>query len=215
MSSNRTQIIEMDIKDLIKAEWNYKSDGTDEQISKLMNSIEQDRSIGVLAVRELENKFEVIDGNHRLEAIKRLGWEKVPCENFGSITKAHAITIARRRNHKWFEDDVLKYAEIFTKDVLSEFSIEDLESFMPDTKEEMESLSKLDQFDWDDYDDSDHKFEEDLKSISIKVPESVYDQWIAWKEKVSDLDGYDSEARAFEYAIAEANNLEINVTTTD
>ena len=65
-----------------------------------MNSIEEDKSVGVLAVREIDGKFEVIDGNHRLEALIRMKWKKVPCENFGQITKAKAITIARRRNHK-------------------------------------------------------------------------------------------------------------------
>ena len=32
----KTQMVEMDIKDLIKADWNYKTDGTDEQIDKLI-----------------------------------------------------------------------------------------------------------------------------------------------------------------------------------
>ena len=204
--SNKTQIVEMDIKDLIKANWNYKTEGTEEQISKLMNSIDQDNSIGVLAVRELDKKFEVIDGNHRLEAIKRLGWEKVPCENFGPISKANAITIARRRNHAWFEDDVLKYAEIFKKDVLSEFSIDDLEAFMPDNKEEMEILLKLDEFDFDQYDTS-QEYDEDLKTINIKVPDSVYDEWIKWKDKIKETNGYETDSKAFEFAIVEANNL--------
>ena len=115
---NDTQLVEMNESDLVKADWNYKTDGTEEQIEKLMASIGVDKSVGVLAVREKGKKFEVIDGNHRLEAIKRLGWKKVPCENFGDISKAKAITIARRRNHKWFEDDVLAYAKLFKEDVL-------------------------------------------------------------------------------------------------
>ena len=206
---NETQLAQINMEDLIKADWNYKTDGSEKQISKLMNSIDEDKSIGVLAVREIEKeKFEVIDGNHRLEAIKRLGWEKVPCENFGTISKAKAITIARRRNHKWFEDDVLKYAELFSKDVLSEFSIDDLEAFMPDTREEMENQQKLLDFNWDDF-DGDFKYDEDLKTISIKVPDSVYKEWIKWKDKIKDVNGYETDSKAFEYAIAEANNLVI------
>jgi len=148
---NKTQLVEMDIGDLIPADWNYKSDGTPEQIEKLCNSIKEDDSAGVVAVRELGDKFEVIDGNHRLQAVQLLKWKKVPCENFGSITKAKAVTIARRRNHKWFEDDLIAYAELFKNEVLEEFTIDQLETFMPDSRQEMEGLEKLLDFDWDQY----------------------------------------------------------------
>ena len=205
---NETQLAQINMEDLIKADWNYKTDGSEKQISKLMNSIDEDKSIGVLAVREIEKeKFEVIDGNHRLEAIKRLGWEKVPCENFGTISKAKAITIARRRNHKWFEDDILSYAELFTNDVLSEYSIEELEKFMPETKKELEDLEKLVDFDWSDFDGEFKYDEENLKTIKVVVPDETYNMWLAWKEKIKDVDGYETDSKAFEYAIVEANNL--------
>ena len=35
----KTQLAQMDIGDLIKADWNYKTDGTEEQIEKMINSI--------------------------------------------------------------------------------------------------------------------------------------------------------------------------------
>tara|TARA_R100000458_G_scaffold11194_2_gene8944 strand:+ start:3844 stop:4371 length:528 start_codon:yes stop_codon:yes gene_type:complete len=148
---NKTQLVEMDIEDLIPADWNYKSDGTPEQIEKLCNSIKEDDSAGVVAVRELDGKFEVIDGNHRLQALKQLKWKKIPCENFGSISKGKAVTIARRRNHKWFEDDLLAYAELFKEEVLQEYDIDQLETFMPETKDEMLNLENILEFDWDQY----------------------------------------------------------------
>ena len=206
----RTQLAEINVEDLVKADWNYKTDGTDEQIEKLMESIKVDKSVGVLAVREKDKMFEVIDGNHRLEAVIRLGWKKVPCENFGDISKGKAITIARRRNHKWFEDDILAYAEIFKSDVLEEYSIDELEKFMPDTKEEMENLEKMLEFDWDQYDEE-FKYDEDegLKTIKLVVPEETYKNWLAWKEKCAKLSGYETDSKAFEYAIVEALNIPI------
>ena len=204
--SNKTQLVDMNINDLVKADWNYKTDGTEEQIQKLMNSITEDSSVGVLAVREIEDNFEVIDGNHRLEAVTRLGWKKIPCENFGGITKAKAITIARRRNHKWFEDDLMSYAEIFSDTVLSEYSIEELEKFMPDTKEEMEDLKDLLNFDWDKYNTPEEE-QDDFKTLTLKLPESVYVLWLEWKGKSSEITGSDSEINAFEYAIVEALNI--------
>jgi len=203
----KTQIVEMDITDLIKADWNYKTDGTEEQIEILINSIKKDKSVGVLAVREIGDKFEVIDGNHRLEALIRMKAKKVPCENFGDITKATAITIARRRNHKWFDDDLNAYAKIFKEDVIEEYSIEELEKFMPDTQEDMQNLLEVDDFDWDEAEET-PKFdeEENLKTIKILVPEETYNLWGKWKEKCKTITGYDTDSKAFEFGIVEAMN---------
>ena len=212
----KTQLVEMNIDDLIKADWNYKTDGTDEQIDKLINSIKQDESVGVLAIRELGDKFEVIDGNHRLEAVIRMGWKKVPCENFGDISKAKSITIARRRNHKWFDDDLNAYAQIFKEDVMSEFSIDELGEFMPDSIEDMENLLKIDSFDWDealDVSEFDSE-EEEWKTLSIKLPDSVWQLWNEWKEKAKSITNSDSDVLALEYAIAEAINTKVDVNAS-
>ena len=203
----KTQLVEINIKDLIKADWNYKTDGTEEQIDKLIASIKVDNSVGVLAVREIDkDKFEVIDGNHRLEALIRMKWKKVPCENFGDISKAKAITIARRRNHKWFDDDIMAYAKLFKDDVLSEFTIDELGEFMPDSKEEMENLEKILEFDWDTYNEDPTYDEDDLKTIKVVVPQETFDMWIQWKEKVKETGDYETDGKAFEFAIAEALN---------
>jgi hypothetical protein len=207
MGQLETQLVEIDIKDLSKAEWNYKSDGTEEQIEKLCNSIKEDKSAGVVAVRELDGKFEVIDGNHRLTALKKLKWEKVPCENFGDISKAKAITIARRRNHKWFEDDILAYAEIFKNDVLKEFTIDQLQTYMPDTKEEMENLENLLDFDWNQFKNNGEFEDEELRTVKFVVNKDVFESWLNWKEKCEMLLGYESEAKCFEFAIIEALNI--------
>ena len=205
---NKTQLVQININDIIKADWNYKSDGTKEEIQKLKNSISEDNSVGVLAVREVDDGFEVIDGNHRFEAIKQLGWEKVPCENFGAITKAKSITIARRRNHKWFEDDIMAYSKLFKEEVLQEYSVQELKDFMPDTEEDMNTFINSLDFDYDEnkkdnptYDES-----ENLKSINIKIPEETYNIWLKWKDRVKQIGNYETDSKAFEYAVVEALN---------
>ena len=212
--THRTQIVELDVSDLIPAEWNYKTAGTEEEIAKLANSIGLDKSAGVPAVREVGERFEVIDGNHRLAAIKVLGWERVPCENFGDITKAMAIIIARRRNHKWFEDDVLQYAELFTDDVLKEFSLDDLEPIMPDRREEMEALTKLLDFDWSQYDTATTHDNGDEKIVlKLELNTETYTMWKQWKEQCAELLGYDNDGRCMELALVEALNVPVTSST--
>lgn len=143
------EIIKVPIGKLVPADWNYKTDGTEEQITKLMKSIAEDQSAGVPAVRLLpDGTYEVIDGNHRLKAIKRLKWKTVQVENFGDIKKSTAILISRRRNHQWFEDDLMKFAALLRDEVLPDISIEDMAEFMPDSPEELLALSNLLDFDW-------------------------------------------------------------------
>ncbi len=203
---NKPSIVEIPIKLLIKAGWNYKTEGTPEQVAKIAASIKHDSSAGVMAVREIRKKnrsyYEVIDGNHRLQAIKLLKWEKAHCENFGAITQAQAILIARRRNHVWFQDDVIKYAELFKSVVLPEYSFDDLEAFMPETREEMESLGKLLQFNWDDYtsntsDDDEGAF---TRAITLKVSLAVYEKWQKTKEKMAS-DVLNDDEKIFSYVL--------------
>lgn len=140
------------IGNLIKADWNYKSEGTQDMIEKLARSIEEDKSAGIPAVRELNGtragKYEIIDGNHRLDALLLLGWKEVQCENFGKISKAKAILISKRRNTQWFKDNLLKSAELFTNDVLPEIPLDQICKFMPESKESLEYLKELMSFNW-------------------------------------------------------------------
>lgn len=147
-NDQKPTVTTMDIDKVIKAEWNYKTDGSDEQIEKLMNSIKFDHSAGVLAVRKLKSgDYEVIDGNHRLEALKRLGWKSIPVENFGAISKAKAVTIARRRNHSWFEDDLFKLGTLYKDVVMPELGRNILDEILPDA-EDLDNIINLGSFEW-------------------------------------------------------------------
>lgn len=154
----KTQIIEVERDQLVYADWNYKKPGTPEQMKKLANSILRDGSPGVLAIREIpgsltddgRQKFELIDGNHRGEAIfDTLGWQSARCENFGVITKAEAVLISRRRNALWFEEDLPAVSLLYKDVVLPEgFSAEELSEFMPESAFQIAEIAKLSEFDW-------------------------------------------------------------------
>ena len=196
----------MNIDNLVKAGWNYKTDGTEEQINKLIKSIKYDDSAGVIAVRKLNDKYEVIDGNHRLEALQRIGWQQIQVENFGDISKAKAIIIARRRNHVWFDDDLKAFSDLIKNDVLPEIDTDTLKDILPDTPDEIDNLVNFGNFDWEEPIEKEPKDNDGKKTIVVKVDESVYQMWQDWVKWCAEQTDYKSEPDAFEYLISEAKN---------
>lgn len=201
-------IIKVKISELQKAKWNYKTEGSKELIQKLIHSATYQKSIGVPAVRELnKNRYEVIDGNHRLDALIMMKVKEIQVENFGKISKGEAVLIAKQRNTLWFEDDTIKFAELFRDDILKEFSIEELEKMLPMTKDELEGFEKLLAFDWDQFNNAKEPERDGLRTIKIIVNEAVYKQWEEWIERCKSILDYENEARCFEFAIQEALNI--------
>jgi hypothetical protein len=148
--STGTKVLDAEISLLRSAPWNYKEPGTPEMLAKLAASIAHDKSAGVLAVREMpDGTLEVIDGNHRFEAVQSLGWTRVPVENFGLISQAEAIVVAQRRNFQWYHDDSTKLALLMKEVVLPEISLDELEAFMPQSRAALENLARMTDFNWD------------------------------------------------------------------
>lgn len=80
---NNIGYISIPLDKLIKAEWNYKKEDK-EQEKKLKANIEKNGFIENLVVREIENGYEVVNGNHRLDVLKRLNINQVMCYNLHS-----------------------------------------------------------------------------------------------------------------------------------
>jgi hypothetical protein len=196
----------MNIDNLVKAEWNYKTDGTEEQINKLIKSIKYDDSAGILAVRKLNDKYEVIDGNHRLEALKRIGWQQIQVENFGDIPKSKAIIIARRRNHVWFDDDLKAFSDLIKNDVLPDIDTDTLKDILPDTPDEIDNLVNFGNFDWEEPTQKEPKESDGTRTLSIKIDEQVYQMWLDWVKWCANQTDYKNDSEAFEYLIVEAKN---------
>lgn len=206
-----TNIQSIPVSNLRGAPWNFKTEGTPEEIAELAKSIRQDGSAGVLCVRDMGSFYEVIDGNHRLEAVRLLEWQEVRCENFGNISKAVAFTISRRRNYDRFEEDSQKIAELYRDVVLPEISIKELDSYMPDKESDIEDMVNSISIDWGDIDtlDSVHAktgIKEEYVKLSFTVPKEVFESWVLWQDRVNRMLGYESDWKAFEFALIEALN---------
>lgn len=142
--------IEIETSKLVKADWNYKEDN-EKLLEKLKSNIKRNGQIENIIIRELDTGFfEVVNGNHRFEALKQLGIEKIIAYNLGKITLSQAQRIAIETNETRFETDRIKLGETL-KEISSDFLLDDLEKTMPFNEEELKNLVELVDFDWDQY----------------------------------------------------------------
>ena len=136
---------------MVKANWNYKEDN-DALLEKLKANIKRNGQIENIIVRQLDTGFyEVVNGNHRFDAMSQLGLTEAICFDLGKISDAQARRIAVETNETKFGVDNIKLAEIVSE-IMQEFDdMGDLSSTMPYSPEELENFSKLLSFDWDQY----------------------------------------------------------------
>jgi ParB-like chromosome segregation protein Spo0J len=118
-------IIEVEVEKLIKAKWNYKKDDK-KKMSNLINSIKMHNQIELLLVRELKEGFEVVNGNHRVDALIELKIEKALCYNLGKIPEKQAKLIAVQTNEIRFDSDPGKLGIILDELMFNKFDLDEL-----------------------------------------------------------------------------------------
>lgn len=134
--------VELDITKLVKANWNYKEDN-DELKEKLKANIKRNGQIENLIVRLLDTGFyEIVNGNHRYDALVELNIKRVVCYNLGKITLAQAQRIAIETNETRFVSNPEKLSKILSE-LKVEFPDDDLLSTMPYNSEEFNELLNL------------------------------------------------------------------------
>lgn len=116
----KTGFCELPVASMIKADWNYKVD--DAKLSaKLEENIRRNGQIENIIVRELDDgTFEVVNGNHRLDVMRRLEFENVYCYNLGSVGLPEAQRIAIETNETKFK------SEAVMRGLQADFTIDDL-----------------------------------------------------------------------------------------
>lgn len=135
---------------LVKASWNYKTDD-EEKAKKLKANIKRNGQIENLIVRELDTGFfEVANGNHRLDVFEELEMTHAVCYDLGQISAAEAKRIAIETNETRFRTDQLELAALL-KELSGEFDINELETTLPYTHDELDGFLKLLDFDWNQY----------------------------------------------------------------
>ena len=190
------KIVNKNIEDLKYAEYNPRQLSKD-QFKHLKDSLDRFGFVDPVIVNKNPDRENIIIGGHqRVKVAKKLGMLDVPCIELDlSYDKEKELNVRLNKNTGDWDYDIL--VNNFNIDDLVEFGFDDSELKIDLPEDEKENLM---------YDD--------LKSINIKVPEKVYNMWISWKNKIKELNGYETDSKAFEFAIVEANNT-IIIEVTD
>lgn len=178
------EFIEVSVSKLRKAAWNYKEDNA-EIAEKLAANIARNGQIENLIARELgDGTFEVINGNHRLDAMRLIGQEKAMICNLGKISDADAYRIAIETNETKFENDQDKLA-VLIKEISEQFPLADLETTMPFSIEQLQGMKELacHSFEESDSNESEDKVTTNTTKLFITLSASQALIWGAFKEK--------------------------------
>ena len=134
--------VEIPLRLLEKAPWNYK---TDDPVlaQKLAANIRKNGFILNIVVREIDGgRYEVIDGNHRLDALRLVGIKNVRAYNLGPIPEIRAKRVAIELNETRFDNDQYRLFETM-QELLEGFEIEDLAATLPITEVELEKYQEI------------------------------------------------------------------------
>ena len=193
------------LSSLIIAEWNYK-ENNELQKEKLKTNITENGFVQNLVIRKLGDKFEVVDGNHRLEALMELGFKEVQVCDVGIITDKQAYILSINLNETKFENNEWKLASII-KGLSDDMDAEELENILPFELGNIESMISTAEVDWENLEINDSSTEEvdgGYHTVMVQITEEVFETWGKWCKAVQEETDSTSKAYAFEYAITKA-----------
>jgi len=197
------------INQLVKADWNYKEE--DEHLtSKLVENIKRNGQIENIVVRELDTGFfEIVNGNHRYDALVILDVSEVVVFNMGKISLAQAQRVAIETNETRFLTNTAKLSTILS-DIAKEFSIEQLQQTMPYTDERLKELVDMASFDWSQYDDKgnqgggDSTVDDNSETVHITMESGDAERWRAYCKRIKEMNsGDDGQALLMAVAVME------------
>lgn len=132
---------------LVKADWNYKKEDAD-LTAKLVANLKRNGQVETILARQINgNQLEVVNGNHRFDALATIGAKSAAICDLGKISKAEAMRLAIELNETRFETDYVKLSSLF-KEIKLEFNQEDLLTTLPFDERELTDIEQITKFEW-------------------------------------------------------------------
>lgn len=162
---------------LMFAAWNYKTDDEFKE-QQLLNNIEKNGQIENLIVREgPKGMLEVVNGNHRLAVMQKLGFTECMVFSLGKVSEAHAKRVAVETNETKFASDHMKLSKTMAE-LMHSFGEAELQKTMPFTVPELKSFVEMSKFDFDKFKDAAGKVtvtghNADWTTVSVRVPKDL------------------------------------------
>lgn len=141
---DQTKLKIVPIDDVSPNPWNPKDQGT-EEFRRVKLSIEKNGLRLPIVVREIDGKYQIVDGEQRWRACKELGYEKVIIYNEGVMEdlRAKELTI-------WYQQQV-PFNEVDLAHLVSEMIGESPSVSVPFSQEELDNFMKMTKFDFKDF----------------------------------------------------------------
>ncbi|KAA5604415.1 chromosome partitioning protein ParB [Roseospira marina] len=139
-------------EDLKANPWNTNQMSPENE-AKLDTAIRRMGMFKPIVVRETDDGFQILGGEHRRDAAIRLGIKEVPVISVGRIDDVRAKEISLADNARYGSDDIMGLAHLLDGLGVSQ---DDLESFLPYTDTDLDSIMSSVNIDVDalDYDES-------------------------------------------------------------
>lgn len=179
--------------------WNPNHVGPDNEL-KLENSLKKFGFTKPLVVRTLPGgALEILGGEHRWRAAKKLGYKQVPVVNLGKIDDKLAKEICLIDNGRYGEDDTLQLSALI-KEI---GDLAELQSFLPYSDDELSNIFSSSSIDLDELDiPDDHGIDTSLPEVKttqthqlmrFKIPVEDADRFTRLIEQTMKTQNYTEE----------------------
>lgn len=131
----KLRIEHVPIDDLVPNDFNVNVVSPDNE-AKIEESLKRFGFFKPVICRQTRGKIEIVGGEHRWAAAKRLGYKEVPILNLGEIDDKRAKEISLVDNGRYGSDDTLQLAELLE----SLGNPDDIATFMPFSETDLASI---------------------------------------------------------------------------
>lgn len=141
---SKIDILHIDPRELRPNPWNSNYVAPENE-AKLKESIRRFGVYKPIICRTVDDRLEILGGEHRARAAAEMGIETVPVVDLGAVSDKKAKEIGLADNGRYGDDDLLKLSKLLT-----EIGGEDAATFLPFDEKDLASIFAISKIDIDD-----------------------------------------------------------------